>query len=65
MGNLTDFFFTGAGVLGAMFLAAGLPLEAAAATLLLCIAGGVCSIGDPDAPHSRAARKRRDRDARL
>ena len=53
MGYLSEFFFVGSAVLPVVFYLAGEPLLAALSSAFLCIAGGVCAIDDPEAPHRR------------
>jgi hypothetical protein len=53
MGRVSEFLFTGAGVLPVILFLAGEPLWAGFAATFLCIAGAVCSIGDPEAPHNK------------
>ena len=51
-----DFFFTGAAILPGFLAYADEPALAAMALVVLMLAGAVCGIGDPDAPHRRAGR---------
>ncbi|QJR12857.1 hypothetical protein DSM104443_03951 [Usitatibacter rugosus] len=53
MGWLSEFFFIGSAVLPVIFFLAGEPLWAAMSSTFLCMAGAVCAIDDPEAPHRR------------
>ena len=46
-----DFLFTGAAILPGFLAYAGDPALAAMAFVVLVLAGAVCGIGDPGAPH--------------
>ena len=54
--NPSEFFFIGAAVVPPLLLIAGDPALAAFAGFFLILAGGVCSIADPEAPHRRRDR---------
>ena len=56
MPSLDDFFFIGAAVLPVVLLLAGEPVFAALSSVALCIAGGLATFGDPQAPHRRPPR---------
>lgn len=58
MGRANDFFFIGAAVVPPVLCAGGEPLAAAMSAAILCVAGAVCSIDDPEAPHRRPPRLR-------
>jgi hypothetical protein len=47
------FLFIGAVIAPAALLLSGEPSLAAIAQLALLVAGGLCSLGDPEAPHRR------------
>jgi len=51
MGRLCDFLFFGAGILPVMLFLAGEPAFGALSSVCLCIAAGVCGIGDPQSPY--------------
>jgi hypothetical protein len=53
MGWLSEFFFIGSGIAPVFFYLAGEPLWAAMSSTFLVLAGAVCSIDDPEAPHRR------------
>jgi len=46
-----DFFFSGSAILPPFLFYIGEPALAAIAVVFLVIAGAVCGIGDPQAPH--------------
>ena len=47
----TDFFFTGAAILPGFLAYVNEPALASMAFVVLVLAGAVCGIGDPEAPH--------------
>lgn len=53
--HATDFCFAGAAVLPALLLYSGEPGLAVMAMAALMLAGAVCGIGDPEAPHRTVA----------
>ena len=61
MDYVVDFLFAGAGILPMFFFFAGEPALAAMASLVLMLAGALCGIGDPHAPHRTAAATRTSR----
>ena len=55
----TEFFFTGAAMLPGVLAYGDEPGLAMMAFVALIVAGGVCAIGDPEAPHHNTKRRRR------
>lgn len=58
-GNACDFFFTGSAILPLFLLYVDEPALAVLAFLALLLAGALCGIADPHAPHRDGARHRR------
>ncbi len=56
MGPISDFLFIGAAILPTFLFFSGQPALGAIALVFLLVAGGVCAIGDPQAPHRQRKR---------
>jgi hypothetical protein len=55
-GSACEFLFAGSAILPGFLAYADMPAIAALAFVVLLLAGAVCGIADPHAPHREAAR---------